>query len=131
MPVKKASNFRLANSTKAKLPSLAFAAMKEAVLGKEYDLTLQIVSLEEIHILNWQYRKIDKPTDILSFPYSKTEGEMFINIEETKKEALKFGRTFPNFLAFLFIHGLVHLAGHDHSSTMERIEARFRKQFKV
>lgn len=125
------STFRIANAAKAKLPRLAFADMKDAVLGKDYDLTLHIVSLSEMADLNKKYRNIDAPTDILSFPISETEGEMFINIEETEKEAVKFDREFENFLGFLFIHGLVHLVGMDHSSTMERIEARFRKQFGI
>ena len=125
------STFRIANPEKAKLPRLAFSDMKDAVLGKEYDLTLHIVSLAEIAALNKKYRDIDSPTDILSFPISETEGEMFINIEETKKEAVKFDREYENFFGFLFIHGLTHLLGMDHGSTMERIEVRFRKQFGI
>ena len=123
--------FRINNQTKAKLPRLAFVHMKEAVLGTEYDLTLHIVSKSKIQALSNTYRKIDKATDILSFPISESEGEMFINIEETKKEALNFNKTYPDFLALLFIHGLTHLKGMDHGSTMERIEARFRKQFGI
>jgi probable rRNA maturation factor len=124
-------NFTLVNTVKAKLPSLAFADMKDAVLGAEYELTLAIVSETEIQRLNQEHRGIDKPTDILSFPLDKQNGEMFINIEQTRIEAKKFDREYENFFAFLFIHGLVHLKGIDHGSTMERIEARFRKQFKV
>ena len=74
---------------------------------------------------------INKPTDILSFPLSDNFGEMYINIEMTKLEAKKFERTYENFLGFLFIHGLVHLKGLDHGSTMESIEARFRKKFGI
>ena len=105
--------------------------MKNAVLGKKYNLTVAIVSSAHIKKLNLQFRNIDKPTDILSFPLSKTEGEIYINLAESKKEAVKFDRTYENFLAFLFIHGLVHLKGFDHGSTMERIEIKLRKKFKV
>ena len=124
-------NFSLVNSTQAKLPRLAFADMKNAALGKEYTLTIAIVSSAHIKKLNLQFRNINKPTDILSFPLSKTEGEIYINLAESKNEAIKFDRTYENFLAFLFIHGLVHLKGFDHGSTMERIEIKLRKKFKV
>ena len=48
-----------------------------------------------------------------------------------KKEALKFDRTFPNFVAFLVIHGLMHLKGFDHSSTMESNEQKIRQEFGI
>jgi rRNA maturation RNase YbeY len=127
----KDSNFTLKNMTKAKLPRLAFSDMKNAVLGKGYDLSLVIVPPTLSKKLNLIYREKNKPTDILSFPLGKSEGEMFICIPETKKEAVKFERPFENFLAFLFIHGLVHLKGFDHGSKMESEEKKFRKLFSI
>ena len=123
--------FHLTNTTKAKLPSLAFADMKNAVLGKKYELSLIVVSKKEIQELNKKYREINKPTDILSFPLSESFGEIYINPEMTKIEAKKFNRTYENFFAFLVIHGLVHLKGFDHGSTMESVEAHFRKKFGI
>lgn len=123
--------FNITNTTKAKLPRLAFADMKDAVLGKKYELSFIIVGKKEIQRLNKEYRDINKPTDILSFPLSDDFGEIYINPEMTKIEAKKFERDYENFFAFLFIHGLVHLKGFDHGSTMESIEARFRKQFGI
>ncbi len=124
-------SFQIINTTKAKLPSLAFDVMKDAVLGKKYELSVVIVSKSKIQKLNKQYRDINKPTDILSFPLSDDFGEIYINPEMTKIEAKKFGRDYENFFGFLFIHGLAHLKGFDHGSTMESIEARFRKQFGI
>lgn len=123
--------FNITNTTKAKLPSLAFADMKDAILGKKYELSVLIVNKSIIQKLNKEFREIDKPTDILSFPLSEDFGEIYINPDMTKIEAKKFGREYENFFAFLFIHGLVHLKGFDHGSTMESIEARFRKKFGV
>ncbi|MDB5259314.1 MAG: hypothetical protein JWO73_522 [Candidatus Taylorbacteria bacterium] len=127
-------HFNLINTTKAKLPRLAFVdfeKMKDAILGKDYDLTVAIIGTKKMQTLNRTHRDIDKPTDILSFPLDKESGEMFINPEYTRIEAKKFDREYENFFAFLFIHGLVHLKGFDHGSTMERIEAKFRKQFGI
>ncbi len=123
--------FNITNTTKAKLPRLAFADMKDSILGKNYELSLIIVNKKEIQKLNWEYRDINEPTDILSFPLSEDFGEIYINPEMTKLEAKKFDRNYENFFGFLFIHGLVHLKGFDHGSTMESIEARFRKQFGI
>lgn len=119
------------NETPSVIPSLDFKVMKDKVLGKEYDLSVVIVSREKIQALNKQYRNIDAPTDILSFPLSKTEGEIFINPEETEKMAPDFDRSYENFFAYLFIHGLVHLAGYDHGSTMENIEKKYCEYFRI
>jgi len=124
-------NFHITNTTKSKLPNFDFVAMKNAILGKKYELSVIIVGKKEIQKLNRQYREINKPTDILSFPLSDNFGEMYINPEMTKIECKKFDREYENFFAFLFIHGLVHLKGFDHGSTMDGIEARFRKQFGI
>jgi probable rRNA maturation factor len=105
--------------------------MKEAVLGKKYELSVIIIGKKEIQKLNKDYREINKPTDILSFPLSDDFGEIYINPEMTRIESKKFDRSYENFFAFIFIHGLVHLKGFDHGSTMESIEARFRKQFGI
>src|SRR4051812_31770004 len=126
-----AATFSLINTTKAKLPRLAFATMKDAALGTSYILSVSIVSKQTIQDLNKKYRDKNEPTDILSFPLSESEGEIFINPDCTKIEAKKFGRTYENFLAYLFIHGLVHLNGYDHGSKMEEIESRLRGKFGV
>ena len=125
------TTFTMTNTTKAKLPRLAFADMKDKILGKKYELSVIIVGKKEIQKLNKEYRDINKPTDILSFPLSENFGEIYINPEMTKLEAKKFDRDYENFFGFLFIHGLVHLKGFDHGSTMESIEARFRKVFGI
>ncbi len=125
------NNFSITNTTSGKLPSLPFVSMKDAILGKKYELSVVFVSREKIKKLNLIHRGKNKPTDILSFPLSKTSGEIFINLDETKKEAKKFEREFENFVGFLFIHGLVHLEGFDHGSRMEERERKFRAIFKI
>jgi probable rRNA maturation factor len=101
--------------------------MKDVVLGESYELSVAVVSKEKIRSLNHQYRGKDTPTDILSFPLDDTTGEIYINVDMTKKKAVEFDKTYEDYLAFLFIHGLVHLKGYDHGGTMERIEAKYRR----
>lgn len=105
--------------------------VKNAILGKNYTLSIVFVGEKRSQTLNREYRGKDKPTDILSFPLSKNEGEIFIDPKRTKIEARKFGRSPENFLLFLLIHGFCHLKGMTHSSKMESIERKFRNRFKV
>lgn len=105
--------------------------IKEAVLGPDYDLSLVFTTAKKMRELNRTYRQIDQPTDILSFPLSKSSGEIFICKSEAKKMMSEFSRPYENFLLFLFIHGLVHLKGYDHGTKMEKMEIKFRKQFGV
>ncbi|MGB8815719.1 MAG: rRNA maturation RNase YbeY [Minisyncoccia bacterium] len=124
-------NFLITNKTKGKLPSLPFFEMKEKILGKNYSLCLNFIGVDRIRALNAKYRKINKATDILSFPLSKTEGEIFICPKITKNEAVKFQRKLNNFFSFLFIHGLVHLSGYDHGPKMEILEKKYRNYFHI
>lgn len=124
-------NLNIKNTTKGKLPSLPFEDIKNHVLGKKYELSLVFIGDKLSQKLNRQYREKNKPTNILSFPLSETSGEIFINAKQAQREAKKFDRDFKNFIAFLFIHGLVHLKGFEHSSKMEKQEELVRNKFGI
>ncbi len=123
--------FTIINETKGKLPSLPFVQIKNKILGKKFEGNLVFITKAKIHKLNKTYRKVDSPTDILSFPINKNFGEIFICEKIAKKKAVDFDRKYNNFIAFLFIHGCVHLKGYDHGDKMESIEIKFRKFFKI
>lgn len=129
----KKNNFKIFDKTKTNpsIDGLVFADMKEAVLGNEYELNLIVTLKDEMFKLNKDYRKLDETTDILSFPISEKEGEIFLCPEIALKEAPKFGRNYENFMKFLFIHGLTHLKGFEHSSKMESEEKKIRNKFEV
>ena len=116
---------------KLPIPRAFFVAAKNALLGKSYELSIVFVGPARMRRLNRAYRKIDKTTDILSFPLSETEGEIFISTAVARREAVKFGRPFDNFLLFLLIHGFFHLKGMKHGSRMEREEEKFRRRFNI
>lgn len=123
--------FTITNKTKSTLPSVPFAKMKDAALGADYSLSLVFIGNLKSRQLNKAYRDKDKPTNILSFPLDKNTGEIFINLNIAKKEASKFERNFTNFVAFLFIHGLMHLKGMEHGSTMDKAETKLREKFRI
>ncbi len=127
MPSKK----EIKNKPRADKLGARFAAIKEAALGKNYELSFAFTTPAKMRKLNLIYRDKNKPTDILSFPLSKNEGEIYISKTEARKEAKKFGRSYENFIDFLFIHGCVHLKGYDHGTKMERVESKLRKAFGV
>ncbi len=117
------------NHAKGKLPSLPFVLIKEDILGKSYSLSIAFISKEKSKKLNNTYRKKNKPTNILSFPLSKKEGEILICPEVVKKELKKFRKTYRELLGFLVIHGCLHLKGMEHSSTMERREEKYDQKY--
>lgn len=117
------------NKTKGKLPSLPFDLIKNAILGKEYELGIRCVSAKTQRQLNATYRQKDKTTNVLSFPVSKNSGDITFDLSQVKKDAPLFDMPYTQFLKYLFIHGCLHLKGFEHSSTMEKEERKFMKKF--
>jgi probable rRNA maturation factor len=123
--------FSISNEGEIKIPEIDFEGIKNEALGADYNLSLVFTTPDKMKKLNLIYRDKNQPTDILSFPIENNEGEIYISLEEAQKEAKKFDRPYENFIAFLFIHGCVHLKGHDHGSTMENIEVKLRDKFNI
>ncbi len=117
------------NETKGKLPRLPFLELKEAILGKSYELSIVYVSPAKMKKLNMQHRGMDYATDILSFPLGKKSGEMILCSSAIAKKAPKFGMTEKKYNVFIVIHGLLHLKGYDHGSRMERAETVYLRRF--
>ena len=111
------------------IPSVPFLRIKEVIVGKKYDLTIIFCSPEESRMKNKTYRDKDYPTNILSFPLSKNEGEIYISLSTARRDAKKFNMSYSKFLHLLVIHGCLHLKGHDHSSTMEKLEEKYLQAF--
>ncbi len=125
------TNFHITNNTKSTLPRVPFAKIKDAILGKKYELSLVFVGEQTSKKLNRTYRDKNKPTNILSFSIDKNSGEVFITPKVAEKQYKKFGKTYDHFVAFLFIHGLLHLIGMEHGSKMERTEEKLCKKFGI
>jgi len=81
------------------------------------------VTQNAIHELNKTYRQMDKPTDVLSFINDDAEdnslGDVFISIEQAKKQAVDYGHSFEREIGFLAVHGYLHLKGFDHHTEAE------------
>jgi len=97
------------------------------------EISLILVDNEEIHNLNKQYRNVDRPTDVLSFPDDESEnylGDIFISIDKVISQANDYGHSLDREFAFLLVHGILHLKGYDHH-TVEEEKEMFSKQEEI
>lgn len=109
--------------------SLPFSRMAEAALPKGYYLSLVICGDRLAQKMNAKYRKKTYRPNVLSFPLSKHEGEIFLNIRKAAREAKQEGISRDARMALLFVHGCFHLAGHAHGDRMEALEQNVLKKF--
>jgi probable rRNA maturation factor len=105
-------------------PLLEFARIKENLEDTELEFSVIIVDNKRIHEINKEYRGIDRPTDVISFALEDNEeiefdhyrvlGDIYISIDKVKEQAKAYGHSEKRELAFLTIHGFLHLLGYDH-----------------
>lgn len=97
-----------------------------------YEISVSLVNNMEIKNLNKKYRNIDNSTDVLSFPLLDSNnifegsekfagrdlplGDIVISMEKVKEQAHIYGHDIKRELAFLLIHGTLHLLGYDHEN---------------
>jgi probable rRNA maturation factor len=124
-------NLTITRETTGKLPRLPFLRIKNEILGNDYELSLVFAGRARATKLHKEWKGKSGPVNILSFPLGKNEGEIIISLEQARRECKNFDRDYENYLAFLFIHGCVHLKGFVHGTKMEREEMMWRKKFGV
>jgi len=96
-------------------------------------MTVAIVSDARVRALNREYRRQDKPTDVLSFPSDERGylGDVVIAAGVAARQARAAGHSLGTELRVLALHGLLHLLGYDHErddGRMARLEQRLRKR---
>ena len=108
------------------------------VIGKaDASVTVAFVSDKKIRELNRQFRRVDKATDVLSFPSDSDDGDLgdiAISIQTAARQAKQNGLTLDGEIAQLILHGLLHLSGYDHETDngeMNRLELRLRKKLGI
>ncbi len=107
------------------------------VAGPSEEAELCVVLADDpfVQTLNKTYRGKDKPTNVLSFPtgampvaagpepmHSPLLGDIVLAIETIAREADEQGKSFPDHLSHLVVHGVLHLLGHDHEVDAEAEE---------
>lgn len=126
-------NFSLNSETqiyKETIRNLFKIALQELGTTKRVSVNVVLVDAEEIKQMNNKYRNVNKVTDVLSFPMvnnikeieseqdfnfgNVNIGDIYINLERAKEQALFFGHSLKREFCFLALHGFLHLLGFDH-----------------
>ncbi len=126
----------------------------------EAEVNLLLTDDEGIRMMNKEFRGIDSPTDVLSFPmihyemagdFSKLEadadnfnpdtgevvlGDIILNTERVKRQAESFGHSERREFAFLIVHSMLHLFGYDHmteeeASVMEQVQREILEEMQI
>ena len=109
------------------------AALAYEEIGRDLEVSVTFTDDEGIRKLNRSYRKIDRATDVLSFPLFDFEGEgdamsdelddmlgdIVLSLERAAAQAEEFGHSFEREVAFLTVHSMLHLLGYDHETSEE------------
>lgn len=107
---------------------IANKAIKHLGLSFEPIISVSLVDEETIHQINNDYRHIDRVTDVISFAFNDGEdreklyhsnqmvvlGDIYICVDQAKRQADEYGHSLDREMRFLFVHGLLHLLGYDH-----------------
>ena len=117
-----------------------YAAELENLDDERCEISVTFVNMEEIHELNKLHRRVDKPTDVLSFPQfedvceeAPEEGEICLGDvvicrEKAAEQAEEFGHSFEREILYLFVHSVLHLLGYDHMEEGEKKVMRAREE---
>jgi probable rRNA maturation factor len=98
------------------------------------EVSLVLTGDRKVRALNARYRGKNKATDVLSFPGPGGDeglGDIVISVETAARNARGLGRTLPQELDVLTLHGFLHCLGYDHETddgTMDRLEGRLRRR---
>ena len=115
------------------------AALREEKVPDDCEVSVLLTDNEGIHELNRDYRGVDRPTDVLSFPANELSpgefdadlcerdpetgrvflGDMAISLEKCEAQAEEFGHSFERELMYLTVHSTLHLLGYDHVDEAE------------
>lgn len=125
------------------MESVLADALSGRKLGNPLEVSLTITTDEEIRELNRRYRDVDAATDVLSFPlleYERPEqpenrfplppgeplplGDIVVSYPRAVEQAEAYGHSLDRELAFLIVHGAMHLLGYDHQSPADEQQMR-------
>lgn len=94
-------------------------AYKTVKMKKSAIINVVLINNDTIHLMNLQYRGIDRPTDVLSFENTddlSEIGDVFISLDKVKEQSIAYEHSFDRELAFLSCHGFLHCIGYDHQN---------------
>lgn len=106
------------------------------------EVSITFTDNEHIHEINRNYRNVDRPTDVISFALNEGDepeieggapvnvlGDIIISVEKAVEQASDYGHSVEREVAFLTVHGMLHLLGYDHIEEDDRKEMRREEDF--
>ena len=106
----------------------AIISLRHQSVGENTEMTIVITGDEQLNALNRQYREIDKPTDVLSFPADFTDpeneapylGDIVISFPRAAYQAEVGEHAVMAEIQLLVVHGILHLLGYDHAQPLDK-----------
>ena len=145
--------FDFSNQQKKIFPAFIYkpiviSAACQTLLAEGFDdpceISVTFTDNEKIREINKEFRDIDKPTDVLSFPMYDfasgeeipyedrvTLGDLVISLEQAFQQSQKYGHTMIREVAFLTVHSVLHLLGYDHEKSEEDEKRMFARQKEI
>jgi rRNA maturation RNase YbeY len=110
------------------LEQAAWATLQHQGISLDASISIVITGDTQMHQLNLQFVGVDEPTDVLSFPAGYTDpdthslylGDILISYPRAHEQAEKANNPVESELQLLVVHGILHLAGHDHVDSQDK-----------
>lgn len=129
----------ISKTDKAHITKAVKSVLKTEKITQPGEVSISILSSFKVHVLNLEYRHLDRTTDVLSFPqYNSLDeirrekyiflGDIVINLDLVKQQAEFLGHSESRELAYLTIHSMYHLLGFDHSNESDKKQMRLREE---
>ncbi len=124
------------------LKKTVILCLKEEEIKVGCEINMLLTNDESIRQINAQFRDVNTPTDVLSFPMARIEkgeifdegsdydidegllmiGDIVISMETAQRQSEQYGHSFEREIAFLTAHGVFHLLGYDHENMQDETE---------
>jgi probable rRNA maturation factor len=132
-------------SLKMLIRRAVLASLEYEGFGADTEVSVTFTDNEGIRAINSEFRGIDAPTDVLSFPLTDYEavdfpvadepaaslGDIVLSLERADEQAREFGHSFEREVAFLTVHSMLHLLGYDHVNSDEEDAEMRRRQREI
>ena len=109
-------------SLRRRIKKAAKAVLDAEEIAEPCELSVLLTDDDGIHVLNKEFRDVDRPTDVLSFPMGDTDprsgrlllGDMVLNTDRAAAQGMEFGHGPEHEISYLTVHSVLHLLGYDH-----------------
>lgn len=113
-----------------KIESVMRKCLSDEGVDEDLEISLTFVDDEEIHRINKEFRGVDSPTDVLSFPLFTDDefdveyeevalGDIVVSTQTAIRQAQEYGHSITREICFLICHSMFHLLGYDHMTDEE------------